>query len=151
MESSSKKEKRPLKRARTGQDAGDANGPTSAEEAVMILQSCVPYLSDDMQTWLAGVPSSTNPWSNMDSLLPLLLAFPPHPPPAAPLSDKDYDMQIRSVLQLLNKTSAKKLTGGVSGGGDLLEVIRADLHITSFCGCLPLFASLLNILPDDRL
>ena len=133
MESSSKENKRPLKRARTGQDAGDANGPTSAEEAVMILQSY------DMQTWLAGVPSSTNPWSNMDSLLPLLLAFPPHPPPAAPLSDKDYDMQIRSVLQLLNKTSAKKLTGGVSGGGDLLEVIRADLHTTSFCDCLPLF------------
>ena len=142
---------RPIKRARTDHDAGDANGPTSAEEAVMILQSCVPYLSDDMQTWLAGDPSSINPWSNMDSLLPLLLAFPPHPPPAAPLSDKDYDMQIRSVLQLLNKTSAKKLTGGVSGGGDLLEVSRTDLHTTSFCDCLFFFASLLNILPDDRL
>lgn len=58
----------------------------------------------------------------MDSILPQLLSFPPHPPPAVPLSDKDYDKGIKTVLNLLSQTSAKKLTSGVGGGGDLLEV-----------------------------
>ena len=58
----------------------------------------------------------------MDNLLPQLLAFPPHPPPSQPLSDAEYDKQIKSLIQLLNQTSASKLAGGVSGGGDLLDV-----------------------------
>lgn len=60
--------------------------------------------------------------SNMDSILNQVLSFPPNPPPAVPLSDKDYDKQIRAVVQVLNATSAKKLTGGVATGEDLLEV-----------------------------
>ena len=58
----------------------------------------------------------------MDSVLPKLLSFPPHPPPPIPLSDAEYDTQIKGVVQLLNETSARKLTGGVSGSGDLLDV-----------------------------
>ena len=53
----------------------------------------------------------------MNELLPQLLAFPPHPPPPQPLSDADYDRQIKSVVQLLNQTPASRLTGG-----DLLDV-----------------------------
>ena len=70
----------------------------------------------------------------MDSILPQLLSFPPHPPPAVPLSDKEYDKQIRSVVQLLNETSAKKLTGGVSGGGDLLDVSQAPCSTVAPAG-----------------
>lgn len=62
---------------------------------------------------------------NMDTLLPELLAFPPHPPPATPLTDAEYDIQIRSVLKLLNQLPAKKLIGNVAGGSNLLDVCRA--------------------------
>lgn len=58
----------------------------------------------------------------MDTLLPQLLAFPPRPPPVTPLTESEYDKQIRCVVQLLNQTPANKLAGGVSGGGDLLTV-----------------------------
>ena len=58
----------------------------------------------------------------MDDLLPLLLSFPPHPPPKPPLSNEEYDRQIRTLLQILNQTPASRLTGKLAGGGDLLEV-----------------------------
>lgn len=58
----------------------------------------------------------------MDNLLPQLLAFPPHPPPATPLTDAEYDKQIKAIIQNLNTVPASKLTSGVPGGGDLLEV-----------------------------
>lgn len=58
----------------------------------------------------------------MDSLLPQLLAFPHHPPPLTPVTDAEYDKQIRVIVQNLNTVPASKLTSGVSGGGDLLEV-----------------------------
>ena len=58
----------------------------------------------------------------MDAILPQLLAFPPHPPPVTPLPDADFDKQIKIVVQLLNQTPASKLTAGVHGGGDLLNV-----------------------------
>ncbi|KAI9681124.1 MAG: hypothetical protein M1817_002406 [Caeruleum heppii] len=64
----------------------------------------------------------------METLLPQLLAFPPHPPPTPPLSDAQYDPQIRSVIQLLNKTSASVLVNGVKGGGDLLDIINPSSH-----------------------
>lgn len=62
---------------------------------------------------------------NMETLLPELLAFPPHQPPAIPLTDAEYDFQIRDVVKLLNRLPAKKLTGQVAGGSNLLDVCRA--------------------------
>lgn len=59
---------------------------------------------------------------SMDELLPHLLSFPPHPPPPQPLSNVDYDRHIRGLVQTLNQVAASKLTSGVSGGGDLLDV-----------------------------
>ena len=58
----------------------------------------------------------------MDSLLPQLLAFPPHPAPAIPLAPADYHKQIISIVQLLGTTPASKLTSSFPGGGDLLSV-----------------------------
>ena len=58
----------------------------------------------------------------MDSLLPQLLAFPPHPPPVTPLLDVEYDRQIKSLLQSLKNVSATKLTENVPSGGNLLDV-----------------------------
>ena len=58
----------------------------------------------------------------MDELLAHLLTFPPHPPPPQPLPDIEYDKQIRALVQLLNQTSASKLTSGMSSGDDLLDV-----------------------------
>ena len=58
----------------------------------------------------------------MDAILPQLLSFPQHPPPITPLSDTEYDKQIKNVLLLLSKTPANQLTAGVSGGGDLMDV-----------------------------
>ncbi len=58
----------------------------------------------------------------MESLLPQLLAFPQHPPPLIPLTDTEYDKQIRVIVQNLNTVPASKLTSGVPGGGDLLDV-----------------------------
>jgi hypothetical protein len=58
----------------------------------------------------------------MDAILQQLLAFPPHPPPATPLSDAEYDKQINIHVQNLNHIPASKLTAPVPGGGDLLDV-----------------------------
>lgn len=58
----------------------------------------------------------------MDSILPQLLSFPPHPPPADPLPDAEYDKQIKALVHTLSTLSGSKLTGGVRGGGDLLDV-----------------------------
>ena len=60
--------------------------------------------------------------ANMGSLLPQLMAFPPHPPPSEPLSDAEYDKQIKDLVQLLNQTSASKLVGDSLGEDDLLNV-----------------------------
>lgn len=70
----------------------------------------------------------------MDDLLPLLLSFPPHPPPAQPLSDDAYDGQIRGLLQVLNQIPGSRLTGKVSGGADLLDVgiPECDAFIRNF-------------------
>ena len=58
----------------------------------------------------------------MDSILPQLLSFPPHPPAADPLPDAEYDKQIKAIVHTLSTLSGSRLTGGVRGGGDLLEV-----------------------------
>ena len=59
---------------------------------------------------------------SMDTLLPQLLSFPPHPEPAKPVSDSEYDKQIKNLLHHINTIPASKLTSGVPGGGDLLDV-----------------------------
>ena len=71
---------------------------------------------------MRGLVQLLLPLCDMDSILSQLLSFPPHPPPPTPLSDVEYDKQIRAVAQLLGGVPARKLTGGVSGGGDLLDV-----------------------------
>ena len=58
----------------------------------------------------------------MDAILQQLLAFPPHPSPATPLSDAEYDRQINTQVQHLNHIAASKFTSPVPGGGDLLDV-----------------------------
>ena len=58
----------------------------------------------------------------METLLPQLLAFPPHPPPKTPLTDAEYDKQIKALLNRLNQISANKFTSHVAGGGNLLDV-----------------------------
>ena len=58
----------------------------------------------------------------MDTLLPQLLSFPPHPEPEKPIPDAEYDKHIKSVVNIINTVPASKLTSGVPGGGDLLDV-----------------------------
>jgi COP9 signalosome complex subunit 3 len=60
---------------------------------------------------------------DMNGLLPQLLSFPPHPPPAHPISDFEYEKQIRGLVQLLGKQPPSLFVSGVRGGGDLLDVI----------------------------
>ncbi|MCJ1225691.1 hypothetical protein MMC12_002340 [Toensbergia leucococca] len=64
----------------------------------------------------------------MDDLLPHLLAFPPLPAPSTPLSDAEYDKQIQSLVQLLEQTPTINLTKGVSGGGDLLDILNPSIN-----------------------
>lgn len=59
---------------------------------------------------------------DIESLLPQLLSFPPHPPPPLPLADAAYDKEIKSLRRLLNELPANLLTAGVPNGGDLLDV-----------------------------
>lgn len=55
-------------------------------------------------------------------LLPQLLAFPPHPPPAIPLTVAAYDKEIKHLRKLLGEIPNNLLIGGVHNGGDLLDV-----------------------------
>ena len=64
----------------------------------------------------------------MDTLLPQLLAFPPHPPPAKPLTDAEYDKQIKALIHILGTIPASKLISGVPGSGDLLDVRTTNLR-----------------------
>ena len=69
----------------------------------------------------------------METLLPQLLSFPPHP---QELSDHEYDRLIKALAQLLQETSASKLAKGVVGGGDLLDVSACSsisMHILLTC------------------
>ncbi|KAL9073850.1 MAG: hypothetical protein Q9161_002682 [Pseudevernia consocians] len=59
----------------------------------------------------------------MDELLPQLLSFPPHPEPTKSLSDSEYDKHIKNLVHHINTVPASKLTSGVPGGGDLLDII----------------------------
>lgn len=70
----------------------------------------------------------------MDALLPQLLSFPPHPEPTKPLSDSEYDKHIKNLVHHINTISASKLTSGVPGGGDLLDVRTISLKYESLPG-----------------
>lgn len=59
----------------------------------------------------------------MDSYLPQLLSFPPQTSPSSPVSSADYDKLIKSFLLFLNQIPGSKLTSGVAGESDLLDVI----------------------------
>lgn len=59
----------------------------------------------------------------MDSYLPQLLSFPPQTSPSSLVSSADYDKQIKGFLQFLNQIPGSRLTSGVAGESDLLDVI----------------------------
>ncbi|KAL9614247.1 MAG: hypothetical protein Q9167_001269 [Letrouitia subvulpina] len=65
---------------------------------------------------------------DIESLLPRLLSFPPHPAPALPISDTEYDKQIRSIVKILSETSPSQLTGGIANGEDLLDVVDPSIN-----------------------
>ncbi|KAL9596924.1 MAG: hypothetical protein Q9219_005487 [cf. Caloplaca sp. 3 TL-2023] len=65
---------------------------------------------------------------DIESLLPQLLSFPPHPPPPIPLSDAAYDKEIKHLRKALNDTPASSLTGGISNGGDLLDILDPSIN-----------------------
>lgn len=58
----------------------------------------------------------------MDTLLPQLLSIPPHSEPEKPIPDAEYDKYIKNLVNNINTVPASKLTSGVPGGGDLLDV-----------------------------
>ncbi|KAL8998174.1 MAG: hypothetical protein Q9169_002728 [Polycauliona sp. 2 TL-2023] len=67
---------------------------------------------------------------DIDSLLPQLLAFPPHPP--VPLVDVAYDKEIKGLRKVLNDTPASLLTAGVPSGGDLLDILDPSINTLPF-------------------
>ncbi|KAI9787569.1 MAG: hypothetical protein M1839_000100 [Geoglossum umbratile] len=64
----------------------------------------------------------------MNDLLPQFLSFPPHPPPPHPISDFEYDKQIRGLVQLLTKQPPSLFVSGVRGGGDLLDILDPSIN-----------------------
>jgi COP9 signalosome complex subunit 3 len=69
----------------------------------------------------------------MDDLLPKFLAFPPHPPPAHPLSDERYDAAIREQIDNVKKMSDTKLLQPTSGGENALDVRNMQTKIEGYC------------------
>jgi COP9 signalosome complex subunit 3 len=63
----------------------------------------------------------------MDDLLPKLLVFPPHPPPAIPLSDAQYEDGIKSQISYVSRLSDKQLMAQTSGGEGPLDVSSVQL------------------------
>ncbi|KAI4129796.1 MAG: hypothetical protein LQ338_002047 [Usnochroma carphineum] len=80
----------------------------------------------------------------MESLLPQLVSFPPHPPPPLPLSDAAYDKGIKNLRKVLNDTPANTLTAGVPNGGDLLDILDPSINT------LPYLYVLLAHINDGR-
>ena len=58
----------------------------------------------------------------MEDILPQLISFPPSSQASEPLSDFEYDQQIRLLVTTLDQTSASKLIGSGSNASKLLEV-----------------------------
>ena len=67
----------------------------------------------------------------MDGILAQLLAFPPHPQPAAPLSDGEYDRQAKNHVQNLDRIPPSNLLNSTSSDGDVLDV-STGLNAQSF-------------------
>lgn len=110
---------------RVGLQALSSTYRASVEAATVIAHKIrgTRYPVEDLESGAAWSDTEADTDSAiMDAILPQLLSFPPHPPPVTPLSDAEFDKQIKIVVQLLNQTPANKLTAGVIGGGDLLNV-----------------------------
>ncbi|KAL8765421.1 MAG: hypothetical protein Q9209_007489 [Squamulea sp. 1 TL-2023] len=69
---------------------------------------------------------------DMESLLPQLLSFPPHPPPPFPLGDVAYDKEIKSLRKVLNDTPANSLVAAVPHGGSLLDILDPSINTLPF-------------------
>ncbi|KAL8710885.1 MAG: hypothetical protein Q9220_004690 [cf. Caloplaca sp. 1 TL-2023] len=65
---------------------------------------------------------------DIETLLPFLLAFPPHPPPPIPIADAQYDKEVKNLRKFLNETPANQLTSAVPNGGDLLDIIDPSIN-----------------------
>ncbi|KAH8821108.1 hypothetical protein F5884DRAFT_766646 [Xylogone sp. PMI_703] len=68
----------------------------------------------------------------MDALLPKLLSFPPHPPPAQPLSDHSYDKEITALIDVVKGIPDKRLLLQTSGGENPLDVINPALNTVPY-------------------
>lgn len=68
----------------------------------------------------------------MDDLLQRCLSFPPHPPPAHPLSDEKYDEAIRIQVDALKKVNGDKLLLQTTGGENALDVINPALNTVPY-------------------
>ncbi|RFU27939.1 hypothetical protein B7463_g8393, partial [Scytalidium lignicola] len=68
----------------------------------------------------------------MDTLLPKLLSFPPHPPPAQPLSDHNYDREITALIDAVKGIPDKRLLLQTSGGENPLDVINPALNTVPY-------------------
>ncbi|KAL9129144.1 MAG: hypothetical protein Q9217_002319 [Psora testacea] len=85
----------------------------------------------------------------MDAILTQLLAFPPHPPPAPPLTDGEYDKQAKNHVQHLIQAPLGKLAGNAAGGSDVLDTGSKQKSQTiseAFTPGLPLWQKVLNFM-----
>ena len=83
----------------------------------------------------------------MDARLPLLLSFPPAPPPETPPSDAECDKQYRAILKELHETSESTLTGGIEGGKDALDVSDGKSSFSQKADVFQLLDPSVNSLP----
>lgn len=63
--------------------------------------------------------------ASQDALLSLALSFSPQPTSRTPLTDAEYDRQIKSQVQSMNQVDRTTLLSCVLGGGDIL-VVRVE-------------------------
>ncbi|KAG9238115.1 hypothetical protein BJ875DRAFT_502271 [Amylocarpus encephaloides] len=68
----------------------------------------------------------------MDDILPRLLAFPPHPSPALPLSDQQFDEGIRALVEVVKGISDSKLLQKTASGEHLLDFVNPSLNTASY-------------------
>ncbi|KAI9683678.1 MAG: hypothetical protein M1829_004983 [Trizodia sp. TS-e1964] len=66
----------------------------------------------------------------MDTLLPELLSFPPHPP--RPLTSAEYDHQARNIIQILNKIPFSHYLNGLQGDIEILDILDPSINSLPF-------------------